>query len=373
MRTQLLVAAVLLALPGIAQGQAVRRGMDTRFQAMDTNGDRVITREEWRGSNQSFRVHDWNGDGVLSGDEVRTGARRGDPGTDFDSNVPFDNWTPRGFATLDRNRDGRITRDEWYFDREGFLRADNNRDNVLSRSEFLGEGIEDDRDDRFDYLDVDNNGRIERDEWHSSADAFAWLDRNRDGVLSRDEVVGSEAANLPADVFASLDVNRNGEISINEWHWSRTSFVSRDSNGDGMLSRREFAAGGPVGAVGTSGIGARTVTVPATERWTDSGITVQRGSVVQINASGVVSLSDNPSDTAGPEGSRIGRRANEAPLPQQPAGGLIVRFGDSAPIYVGATSQTLEAPAGGRIYFSVNDDHLGDNRGQFRVTTRIER
>ncbi len=372
MRTKLLVAAMLLALPAIAQGQAGRRGMDTRFQAMDTNGDRVITRQEWRGSNQSFRVHDWNGDGVLSGDEVRTGARRQDPG-DFDPNVPFDNWTPRAFATLDQNRDGRITRDEWLFDREGFLRADNNRDNVLSRSEFLGEGIEDDRDDRFEYLDVDNSGRVERDEWHSSADAFRWLDRNRDGVLSRAEVVGDAAADSPADAFASLDVNRNGLISINEWHWSRNSFVSRDSNGDSMLSRSEFASGGPVGTSGTFGGVARSVTVPATERWTDSGIVVQRGNLVQIDATGNVTLSDNPGDTAGPEGSRSGRRANEAPLSQQPAGGLIVRFGESAPVYVGTTSRTLEAPASGRIYYGVNDDHLGDNRGQFRVITRVQR
>lgn len=47
-----------------------------RFQAMDDNGDGVITRAEWRGSQQSFDVHDWNNDRRLSGDEVRVGARR---------------------------------------------------------------------------------------------------------------------------------------------------------------------------------------------------------------------------------------------------------------------------------------------------------
>ena len=75
MRPQLLAAAVLLALPGVAISQTPRqRNMDIRFQAMDRNGDRVVTRDEWRGSNRSFQVHDWNGDGILSGDEVRPGA-----------------------------------------------------------------------------------------------------------------------------------------------------------------------------------------------------------------------------------------------------------------------------------------------------------
>ena len=60
----------------------------------------------------------------------------------------------------------------------------------LSRTEFLGGDFDDDRGDRFDYLDADGNNRVTRQEWHASADAFTWLDRNRDGVLSRVEVEG---------------------------------------------------------------------------------------------------------------------------------------------------------------------------------------
>jgi hypothetical protein len=42
---------------------------------MDTNGDGVITRDEWRGNDRSFADHDRNGDGVLSGPEVKPGAQ----------------------------------------------------------------------------------------------------------------------------------------------------------------------------------------------------------------------------------------------------------------------------------------------------------
>jgi Ca2+-binding EF-hand superfamily protein len=364
MRAHLLLAAVLITLPSVAQGQ---NQAQIRFQALDTNGDRVITRNEWRGSDRSFRVHDWNGDGVLSGDEVRIGARRQRSGApDFAADDEFDDWTIRGFNSLDHNRDGRVTRDEWHFNQEGFFRADHNGDGVLNRSEFLGESVDDDRDDRFAYLDSDGNGRIELDEWHATSREFNRLDRNSDGVLSRAEL-GAEPPTAPAtESFASLDTNRNGTISFNEWHWSRASFDRRDTNRNGVLDRNEFRG---TGAVGTSG---RMIVVPATERWTDSGLIVRRGDILHIDASGTITMS-GPSDSATPAGSTTNRRAASAPLPNQPAGGLLVRIGDSEPIYVGAASRSIQAPIDGRIYFGVNDDHLPDNAGEFRVNLQIER
>ena len=62
----------------------------------------------------------------------------------------------------------------------------------LTRAEFLQPDFEDDRGDQFDYLDLNGNNRIEASEWHSSREAFNWLDRNRDGVLSRTEVAGAD-------------------------------------------------------------------------------------------------------------------------------------------------------------------------------------
>lgn len=369
MRAQLLAAAVLLTLPGIAHSQTARQQDDIRFRAMDRNGDGVITRDEWRGSAQSFRVHDWNNDGVLSGDEVRRGASRRDRDEqDYDVNADFNNWTPRGFTSMDHNGDGRITRDEWHFNPEGFNRADRNRNGSLSRAEFLGEGTDDDRDDRFDYLDADNNGRIERDEWHGGQQEFRWLDRNGDGVLTRNEVADTAIDQHRNDMFASLDTNRNGTISFNEWHWSRRSFDQRDENGDGVISRNEFGEAGPVGTSGQGGFN-RTLTVSATERWSDSGITVRRGDILQIDATGRVTMSSE-SDAATPSGAS--RRAPEAPLPQQPAGALIMRINESQPILIGV-SRTVRAPIDGRVYFGVNDDYLQDNSGEYRVNVRVQR
>jgi hypothetical protein len=129
--------AALLLGPAQSQFTPARQPDTMRFRDMDGNNDGVIVRTEWRGSDRSFEVHDWNGDGVLSGDEVRTGALR-----------------PLRPGQQDT-------------------------------------GIVDDREDTFENLDHNQNGQIERTEWHASDDAFRWLDRNRDGLLSRGEVVGS--------------------------------------------------------------------------------------------------------------------------------------------------------------------------------------
>jgi len=161
---------------------------------------------------------------------------------DFDPNGPA-SWTPRAFRQIDRNNDGRIVPNEWYYGQEYFRRADRDRDGALSPAEFQNNGKwDDDRDDRFADLDMNNNGRIERREWHGSADAFEWLDRNGDNVLSEAEVVGDGSKGF--DSFASLDNNGNGRLELGEWRWSRASYNRYDSNGDGIISRQEFTASG---------------------------------------------------------------------------------------------------------------------------------
>lgn len=349
-----------------------------RFQGMDANRDGRITRAEWRGSDQSFRRHDWNGDGILSGDEVRAGAsRQWGEEDDFDQTrrPEFRNWTERGFTTLDRNRDDRISRAEWFYDREGYIRADRNGDGVLTRAEFLGSDVDADREDRFEFLDVNNNGRIERSEWHASRDAFDWLDRNNDGVLGRNEVVGENIEEV--DLFGALDRDNNSVITTEEWQWSRRSFARQDQNGDGQLTRRELtkaelenqsqAISG--GAVGTSG---RMVVVDGARGWVDTGIEVRQGDRISIDASGTVTLSSNGSDVAEPGGSRTGRRADSAPLRNEPAGALIARVNNGAPVLVG-NRRTFTANDSGRLYLSVNDDFFNDNVGQYRATVSVGR
>ena len=386
MRPRAFMTALVIALPLIAapiaraqdddQGQRRNpRSQQTRFEGMDRNNDGVITRREWRGSDASFRVHDWNGDNVLSGDEVRVGAAR-TPNTDEDytpSRRPtFYDWTQAGFNRVDANRDGRVSRDEWRYDFESFRRADQNGDGALSRAEFLNGDTDMDLEDRFDYLDANNDGRIERSEWHSSLDAFRWLDRNQDGNLSRREVVGEESTR-ESDQFRTLDVNGDGRVARDEWQWSRRSFDRYDRNGDGVLSRAEVAAAdtGNV-AVGTSGSNEREVVLPATQRWFDTGIDVRSGDVIDLRATGTIRMSNNGTDSASPSGAWTGRRADNAPFKDRPAGAMIGRIGSGGPIFIGDSGR-VNVPTTGRLYLSVNDDYLEDNTGEYRVTISVRR
>jgi hypothetical protein len=228
-----------------------------RFRGMDRNNDGVISRDEWRGSDRSFRIHDWDGDGELSGNEV-------DPAI---------------------ARSGRTIEDEEF-----------------------------DRDDNFDFLDSNGNGRIEPREWHGTVTAFNRLDVNNDNVLSRAEV----------------------------------------SSGGGRVA----ATSGDI------------VYVDPSVRWTDTGIDVARGDLIGFDVSGSVQLSSNADDVAGPGGARSGRRAVDAPLAAQTAGTLIAMIGNSNPILIG-NRRSVRAPAGGRLYLGVNDDHLADNSGSFEVIVTV--
>ncbi len=339
MRPQALFATVVvLALsamsPAVARAQnddpwrqTQDRGAQNRdtmrFREMDTNHDGVVTRSEWRGSDEAFRAADWNGDNVLSGDEVWAGAVRRRPDNNEaytpSSRAAFDDWTRSGFNRLDTNGDGRITRDEWHYDMQSFRSADRNGDGVLSRQEFVG-NQQWRQADQFNSLDVNGDRRITRDEWQGSPRSFDRADRNSDGVVTRAELASSD----------------NG-----------------------------------VGPVGTSGSNSTELVVPSTERWFDTGIDVRAGEVINFQATGTIRMSTgNDNDAASPSGAWSGRRADNAPFSDRPAGALIGRIGNGAPLFLGERGQ-VSVPRSGRLYLSVNDDYLQDNTGEYRVTLSV--
>jgi hypothetical protein len=168
--------------------------------------------------------------------------------------------------------------------------------------------------------------------------------------------------------FNSMDYNRDGVISRDEWEGSQRAFNQRDLNGDGVLTRRELLAGEP-GAVATSG---EMIYVDPRTRWTDTGIFVEAGDTITFDAEGTIQMSTNPNDTATPNGSHLGRRAENAPIWQASAGALIARIGNSQPMTVGDRRTIARAPVSGNLYLGVNDDFLGDNSGEYRVSVTIE-
>jgi len=373
-----ILALQLSLAPGAVTSAEAQAAQDKpvskyRFQVLDKNRDGRITREEWDGNDRTFTNHDWNGDGVLSGNEVRPGAQRNTELADHNPNVRERNlnWTQQNFNALDHNRDRRISANEWHFDLATFRRIDADGNDSVSLQEFLGEGVDDDRDETFDDMDWNNDGRVTRGEWHGGTTEFNRLDRNRDGALTRFEVQGAEPSFDTWDQFNNLDFDRNGTLSRAEWHWSNASFSTRDRNRDGVISKQEFDNAGGTPAAAASVATQRSIRVNSQMRWTDSGIDVRAGDVITFSATGTITMSDDTGDTASPAGSTRGRTAPDAPVLGQRAGGLLAKIGEYAPAFIGGRG-TWTAPVSGRLYLGVNDDHLPDNRGEFVVVVGVQ-
>jgi hypothetical protein len=129
----------------------------------------------------------------------------------------------------------------------------------------------------------------------------------------------------------------------------------------------------PVATSGTSNLAPATgsgISVSPRQAWTPTGFTVRRGDVLTFNTTGELRLSGSADDVSTPAGSKSGRRAANAPLPDAPAGTLIGRIGTNGrPFEIGnGTSMTM--PAAGQLYLGVNDDGFEDNQGEFRVEIR---
>ena len=149
MRTRAAFAGAIIAVLGIAAGAHAQQAQaktqaeieaereQARFRAMDVNNDGVITLREWRGNSGAFHRYDTNRDGILSGTEIWIPERRpaanerGEQGQWRDELL-------KEFNKADRNRDGRLGRNEWWSDAATFVRVDTDRDGWLSPSEYLG-------------------------------------------------------------------------------------------------------------------------------------------------------------------------------------------------------------------------------------------
>lgn len=111
------------------------------------------------------------------------------------------------------------------------------------------------------------------------------------------------------------------------------------------------------------------IVVDGTAPWTDTGIDVTAGDVIEVIAGGEVF--HNESSSIGPEGFP-NRPELLTPLPSANHAGLLGQVGTSgASFYVGRDT-TFTAERDGRLFLGINDGGLENNRGNFtaRVTVR---
>ncbi len=105
-----------------------------------------------------------------------------------------------------------------------------------------------------------------------------------------------------AEEFEFLDVNNNNRIEEREWHASARAFDQLDANRDRFVTRAEFVRGretagaGIAGRFPTAGTAGRSIAVAADRQWTDTGINVTAGQTVTINADGRIRLARDSQD-----------------------------------------------------------------------------
>jgi hypothetical protein len=164
------------------------------------------------------------------------------------------------------------------------------------------------------------------------------------------------AANEPHVLHFRLSTGEERRIGLD--HVSRI-YLGNFPGGSTASQPPTFTEGMPVPG--------GAVRVPGNQRWVSTGLTVRRGEQVSFSATGRVQLSDDPGDVAHSAGSLRQRNAPGSPLPQNFAGALIARVGNSAPFPIGDNTAPIAMPAAGQLFLGINDDEVSDNRGEFVV------
>ncbi len=266
------------------QPDRVARDERIRFRGMDANGDRRISRSEWRGNDVSFGNQDRNGDGILSGAEVVPGARprAGDLRFRHDrlgrrialAPAPITTRIARFYdetRTHDRTRtrvpyraervggraDADLVRIELGLDPVRFDRFDRfggSEGSLFDRlalplALFVTQALVDDVDtfvttERFSSYDRDYDGFVAPAEWPGGGLGFDRYDADGDGYLVRRELYADdELIVIDRDrllLFQGLDLDDDGLIAPWEWPGDLDSFWFRDENADGAVGLDEY-------------------------------------------------------------------------------------------------------------------------------------
>jgi Ca2+-binding EF-hand superfamily protein len=153
------------------------------------------------------------------------------------------------FSKVDTNGDGQVTRVEAHAKvTEFFNEADKNKDKVVTREEADAHRAARMKDHanpekhieaRFAREDTNKNGKIERSESRLPDKIFNKIDKNGDGVITKQEALDAFKARA-----AERAKNHGGQAQGDRGHGNRggSHFERLDTNGDGKITLTEAKA-----------------------------------------------------------------------------------------------------------------------------------
>lgn len=224
----------------------------------DPNGDGKVTRTEWKGSDEGFATLDLDGNGVLDRRDRAAAAAIDVVGPD---SVP--EWkgelptADQVFERLDKDRNAAISPAEARAQKQLealFATADSDRDGTLTAREVeeLLRGIRAGRDAvaarnarpqpfavPFDEWDLDDDDRVQQNEWKGERALFERIDRNRDSAVDRAEVARYVKSVTGKDFLERFDLDGDGKVTAAEFDGSTDAFRRADRNGDGIVNRAD--------------------------------------------------------------------------------------------------------------------------------------
>jgi len=156
------------------------------------------------------------------------------------------------FTAMDVNKDGKIGPTEFKGPKRAFAWVDTDHDGYITRPEatrayltIVGRMAITQRVNAFKNMDENKDGKVSLSEYRGPTRAFARIDVNHDGVITAEEARNAFQASVDRFViatrFKALDANHDGKISAAEFKGPKAAFTEYDRDKNGLIGPAEFA------------------------------------------------------------------------------------------------------------------------------------